>query len=131
MYEIQLKSSVYMAVLEIPISTSMTYIFVSRLYSLILQQAVYHYDGSIDSKASMSQRTASISVLENKKYQNMLRVTVKIAILALVSLTSSSIVMGIGVASTLSKGGGPIVDPLIQKIQDIYLQIDTMISCFV
>ena len=127
--DISWKLSLPLAMAEIPISTTMTYIFVSKLYSLILTQTVHYYDEAKESTPSLKQKSHKMSILEGKQYQRMLRITVKIAILAVVSLTSSSILMGTYLWSIAYIYFNGEYNYLMGKISAIYLQVDTMISC--
>ena len=47
MFDLQWKLSVPIAIVDILLSVSMTWIFVSRLYALILMQTAMHYDESL------------------------------------------------------------------------------------
>ena len=132
--EIQFLLPIPIAALEITISISMTWIFVSRLYSLILMQTVHHYDESIKSlpgspaivhsHRSLHQRTHVMSVLEDTKYHRMIRLSVKTAILTSVSLTSSSVLMAFRASTCVTSEYSPM-----GKITSIWIQMDTMISC--
>merc|ERR1719300_92088 len=111
----------------------MTWIFVSRLYALILMQTAIHYDESIKtvsgtqtilhSQHSLRRRTHKMSFLDGTYYQ-MIRISVKIAILAIVSLTSSLILLAFRVTSFYLSYQSPMA-----KVAAIWIQIDTMISC--
>ena len=125
LYALQWKLSVAIAVVDILLSVSMTYIFVSRLYCLILMQTAMHYDESIakmpgsttmHSQHSLRRRTHKMSVLEGTYYQ-MIRISVKIGILAIVSLASSLILLGLHVAYHLLTWG------VVAKAVDVWLQV--------
>ena len=126
LYALQWKLSVAIAVVDILLSVSMTYIFVSRLYSLILMQTAMHYDESIaqmpgsttmHSQHSLRRRTHKMSVLEGSYYK-MIRISVKIGILAIVSLASSLILLGLHVAYHLLTWG------VVAKAVDVWLQVN-------
>lgn len=94
-------------VLELVLSISMTWTFVSRLYSLILMESVHYYDESmkamagasdaavIHSQHSLRRRTYKMSFTDDSQ---MMHISVKIAILITVSLTSSAVLMGLRAA---------------------------------
>ena len=126
MFDFQWKLSVPIAVVDILLSVSMTYIFVSRLYSLILMQTAIHYDESLakmpgsttmKSEHSLRRRTHKMSFLEGTYYQ-MIRISVKIGILAIVSLTSSLILLGLRVASFYLSYGA-----MVAKVAAMWLQV--------
>jgi len=132
MFDFQWKLSVPIAAVDILLSVSMTYIFVSRLYSLILMQTAIHYDESIaklpgsttmHSQHSLRRRTHKMSFLEGTHFQ-MIRISVKIGILAIVSLTSSLILLALRVTSFYLS-----YRAMAAKVAAMWLQIDTMISC--
>ena len=116
LFDLQWTLSVPLAVLEIVTSISMIWIFVSRLRSLILKQSSHSPDEFAGSEYSLKERRQRLLVLRGIK--------VKIAILALVSLTSSSILMGFRVASFYLSYKSPMA-----KVAAIWLQFDTMLSC--
>ena len=134
LYDIQFVLPIPIAVLEILISLSMTWIFVSRLYSLILMQTVHHYDESIKSLPglptkmhshfSLHQRTQALSVLDDAKYHRMMQISVKTSMLTIVSLTSSSILMALRAANCLKSKETPMA-----KLTEWWVQMDTVVSC--
>ena len=122
-----------LAALEVIISISMMWTFVSRLYSLILMESVHYYDESmkamagasdaavIHSQHSLRRRTYKMSFTDDSQ---MMHISVKIAILITVSLTSSNVLMGLRAADCFVSS-----ETLIGKAMAMYIQLDTMISC--
>jgi len=132
-FEIQWTLSGPIAVVDIVLSVSMTWMFVSRLYALILTQTAIHYDETtkppsrsptlVHSQSSLRRRTQKMSFLEGTHYQ-MIRISVKIAILAIVSLTSSLILLAFRTTSFVLSYDTPMA-----KVAAMWIQMDTMISC--
>ena len=128
-FQIESALSLLIAVIDILLSVSMIYIFVSRLHHLVSTQIVDHYESiEMDNvqRGRRNVRTRSrrtLSFLSNT-HSKMIEISVKVAVLAITSLTSSVMLMVFRAVSFFF-GYRTVVD----KVASIWIQIDVMISC--
>ena len=121
--------SLPIALIDILLSVSMTYIFVSRLHHLVSTQIVEHHESmEMDNvqRGRRSVRTRSrrtLSFLSNT-HSKMIQISVKVAVLSITSLTSSVMLM-IFRAISFFFAFRTVVD----KVASMWIQIDVMISC--
>ena len=129
-FQIESALSLPIAVIDILLSVSMTYIFVSRLHHLVSTQIVDHYE-SIESIemdnvqrgrwTARSRRTLSFL---SDTHSKMIEISVKVAVLAITSLTSSVMLMVFRAISFFFA-----YRTVVDKVASMWIQIDVMISC--
>ena len=120
-FEIEFILSIPICIIDVIITLSMTHIFVSRLYRLILLQTRMSYEEQMDRAQAERLR---VSLLMTNKQHRMIGVSVKIAILAISSLLSSLILISFRAISFFMRYESPLA-----KVAAIWIQMDTMISC--
>lgn len=172
-YQLEFVLILVTAAIELLLSISMIYIFVRRLYSLVLMQTVHYYEESRKSvpgfsfRSTMSvsgagavgtmippltphfgtppqfgtpppdsvteliiedeqlePRNLAMSFLERREYRKLIGLSVKIIVLAIVSMISSCVLMALRAVCF-----NFIVSYEMSKTLEIWIQLDTMISC--
>ena len=131
-FEIESAFSLPIAAVDVLLTVSMTLIFVSRLHHLISMQIADHYE-SIElkeqNKSALSDspwpRTGrrTLSFLSHS-HSKMIAVSVKVAVLAITSLTSSVLLLGFRPVSFFMA-----YQTAMDKVASMWIQMDTMISC--
>merc|ERR1712096_73499 len=120
LFDVQYVLSVPIGLVDVTLSISMTYIFVSRLYRLILLQTA---GNSMIRRRIDEHLEVHGSFLSHSHYQ-MIRISVKIAVLAITSLTSSLILLSFRAVSFYLSYESPMA-----KVAAIWIQVDVMLSC--
>eukprot|EP01084_Bolivina_argentea_P287149 492680_1 len=123
-FEFQFYFSISVTVIDICITFSMTYIFVSRLYQLILLQTTNAYNENNNSELSYSSSSSLSSSLLSNKNIKMITISVKITVLSVTSLLSSVILIVFRAISYFMSYNTPL-----DKCMAFWLHIDCIISC--
>lgn len=123
LYKIQFYLTIPIIILDVMITLSMSYIFVSRLFKMILMQTRMRMESfeanSIDGPSYLRQ-----SLILTNQNLTFIEICAKITILSVTSLFSSCVFISLNAIAYYQNFAGPL-----DKVRAIWLQIDTAISC--
>ena len=126
--KIEMHCSIPIVAIDVILTLSMTYMFVSRLYKLIFTQTTqkytkYEYDVYDDSNDK-------IEPLLNDQSKDLIQVSVKITILTVTSLLSSVLLVVVRIlVNFIVTHKDPKQAALLDLFMSFWIQIDTIISC--
>eukprot|EP01084_Bolivina_argentea_P113621 202468_1 len=127
-FKVEFIISIPITIFDILITCSMIYIFVSRLYKLILMQTSMIYNEQYEilniSLNEFDSTRMRMSLLWTSRLTQMMKVSVKISILTITSLTSSFILITLRSISFFLSYKSPLA-----KCAAMWMQFDTIISC--
>eukprot|EP01084_Bolivina_argentea_P205124 350462_1 len=123
-YKIEFYMTIPTTFIDVIITFSMTYMFVSRLYKLILLQTTIDYN---EQKEISNSCSVSIEkpILLKQRHKKMIKVSVKITALTVTSLISSLILITFRAVSNFHQWKDT---SFLDKVCVFWLQIDTSIS---
>ena len=129
-FEIEFILSIPITLIDILITASMTFIFVSRIYKLILLQTKTTFNEELQNVRDFARTSNSpsshvrVTLLITNQHRVLMTVSVKIALLAITSLVSSLILITLRAISFFMS-----YKSVIAKCAAMWIQFDTIISC--
>eukprot|EP01084_Bolivina_argentea_P071851 130538_1 len=131
LFYIEFYTFICITIIDILITVPMTYIFVSKLHKMVFAQTSIRYTEVIDCRKydaiDIDNNNKSFGLLTSK-HLNIIKISSKITILSVCSLLSSSILILLRAVAYFNYKHINTYH-LLDKIDAIWLQFDTMISC--